>query len=629
MSFKQTSYLPPLPTTERGYPTRLTYSNSRDGDYIAYPNGKNIIDDSDSYEYTGHTVQTTVARISPSGFYGASGDKHGNIHIWDTQGEEHKQIYKYKFLAGAVKDLDWDSDSKRIVVVGEGTSGNAHVFMFDSGNSVGSILGHSKTINACSFRKSRPFRIVTGGEDYQTIIHEGPPFKIGTDMTLHQSFVNDVRYSPSGDQFVTVGADKVIILYEGKTGEKIRQIGNGDDVLHTGAINGVAWSPDGKQVATASSDQTVKVWDTESGKLVRNINCYGSSRDIKHHQVGIVWTNSNDIVSLSLSGAINIIGKDADSPTKILGGIQKGIVASVHDRERKVLYTASYDGRIRAWDFGNGISAAKPSSIGDDTYTTGITSVTKAPEGFSRSQILFGAFDDKVHFVDVPITDPSSASFTSNQVGVEGTPSSLAVIPGPNTGGDEFHTLARLQNSKAVIISDKGTTVIEQDNVTAIGSTIASPEASPAIIAIGFEDGAVKLYTVDGDGSATPTGISVTPGQRAISALSFTPNREYLAVGDASGKIFLVKTSDGDIVTSRWVFHSARVQSLNWSPDGVHLASSSLDCHVAIWDRQNFGKSIRIRHAHTEGVGYVDFLNENEIISVGQDSGIKAWHVTF
>ncbi|KAJ1912348.1 WD40 repeat-like protein [Mycoemilia scoparia] len=321
-------------------------------------------------------------------------------------------------------------------------------------------------------------------------------------------------------------------------------------------------------------------------------------------------------ISLSLSGAINIIGKGTDSPTKIVGGMQKGIVVSVHDRECEVLYTASYGGRIRVWDFGNGISAAKPSSIGDDTYTTDITSVTKAPEGFSRSQILFGAFKDKVHFVDVPITDPSSANFTSNQVGAEGAPPSLAAIPGPNTG-------------RAVIISDKGTTVIEQDNVTAIGSTITSSEASPAIIAIGFEDGAVKLYTVYGDGSATPTGISVTPGQRAISALSFTPNREYLAVGDASGKIFLVKTSDGDIVTSHWVFHSARVQSFNWSPDGAHLASSSLDCNIAIRDRQKFGKSIRIRHAHTEGVGYVDFLNENEIISVGQDLGIEAWHVTF
>ncbi|KAJ1912347.1 WD repeat-containing protein 1 [Mycoemilia scoparia] len=184
-------------------------------------------DDSDSYEYTGHTVQTTVARILPSGFYGASGDKHGNIHVWHTQGEEYKQIYKYKFLAGAVKDLDWDTDSKRIVVVGEGTSVNAHVFIFDSGKQCWKYIGATKTTCAYLFCKSRSFRIVTGSEDYQAIVNEGPPFKIDTGMTCHQSFVNDVRYSPSGDQFVTVGADKVIILYKGKTREKIREIGNG------------------------------------------------------------------------------------------------------------------------------------------------------------------------------------------------------------------------------------------------------------------------------------------------------------------------------------------------------------------------------------------------------------------
>ena len=35
------AFYPPLPTTERGYAMRISYSPK--GDYIAYPNGKNII----------------------------------------------------------------------------------------------------------------------------------------------------------------------------------------------------------------------------------------------------------------------------------------------------------------------------------------------------------------------------------------------------------------------------------------------------------------------------------------------------------------------------------------------------------------------------------------------------------
>jgi WD40 repeat protein len=35
-------------------------------------------------QYTGHTVQTSVARFSPSGFYIASGDVAGTVRVWDA-----------------------------------------------------------------------------------------------------------------------------------------------------------------------------------------------------------------------------------------------------------------------------------------------------------------------------------------------------------------------------------------------------------------------------------------------------------------------------------------------------------------------------------------------------------------
>ena len=52
-----------------------------------------------------------------------------------------------------------------------------HVFLWDSGSSVGTISGHSKLINAIAYRPERPFRVVTAGEDKHVNIYEGPPFK--------------------------------------------------------------------------------------------------------------------------------------------------------------------------------------------------------------------------------------------------------------------------------------------------------------------------------------------------------------------------------------------------------------------------------------------------------------------
>lgn len=52
-----------------------------------------------------------------------------------------------------------------------------HVFLADSGSSVGEIMGHSKSINSCDYKPSRPYKIVTAGEDQHTTFLEGPPFK--------------------------------------------------------------------------------------------------------------------------------------------------------------------------------------------------------------------------------------------------------------------------------------------------------------------------------------------------------------------------------------------------------------------------------------------------------------------
>lgn len=39
--------------------------------------------------YTEHPLQTTVAKMSPSGYYVASGDTGGNIRIWDATQPTH------------------------------------------------------------------------------------------------------------------------------------------------------------------------------------------------------------------------------------------------------------------------------------------------------------------------------------------------------------------------------------------------------------------------------------------------------------------------------------------------------------------------------------------------------------
>lgn len=48
---------------------------------------------------------------------------------------------------------------------------------WDSGSNVGEFDGHSRRVLSCAIKPTRPFRIVTCGEDFLVNFYEGPPFK--------------------------------------------------------------------------------------------------------------------------------------------------------------------------------------------------------------------------------------------------------------------------------------------------------------------------------------------------------------------------------------------------------------------------------------------------------------------
>ena len=202
----------------------------------------------------------TSARVSPSQKYCASGDKNGNVVVWALDNVTHTVKLETQVIAGPINDIAWSGDNQRMVAVGEGRDSFGAAFLVDGGSTVGSVAGHTKTITACDFRKERPFRIVTSSEDQEVNFYEGPPFKFKLAQKGHSNIVNCVRYSPSGDQFVSVSSDKQILLYDGKTGEKTGQI----PCDHAGSLYSIAWSPCGKKLATASADKTVKIWNVES-----------------------------------------------------------------------------------------------------------------------------------------------------------------------------------------------------------------------------------------------------------------------------------------------------------------------------------------------------------------------------
>jgi WD40 repeat protein len=186
------------------------------------------------------------------------------VRIWDTINAEHILKNECRPISGTIKDIGWDCDSKRIIAVGEGKESFGHAFAYDTLSSVGEITGHSKAINSVSIRQDRPMRAVTASDDMTVSFFTGVPFKFVKTIRDHTRFVHAVQFSPNGDFFVSAGADGKLFLYDGKTGDKVDELGE-----HQGSVFSVAWSPDSTQLLSSSGDHTAKIWDINTKTVVK------------------------------------------------------------------------------------------------------------------------------------------------------------------------------------------------------------------------------------------------------------------------------------------------------------------------------------------------------------------------
>ncbi|GAB7366298.1 hypothetical protein MBLNU230_g8098t1 [Neophaeotheca triangularis] len=599
------------PSTTRGAPTPLHSDNK--GQRLTYASNKSIfvrsIDDpSVSKQYTQHTAPTTVARFSPSGFYIASGDITGAVRVWDAEGAETTKG-DYHIIAGRINDIAWDGDSQRIIAVGDGKERYGHCITADSGNSVGEISGHSGQINSVGIRQQRPLRAATGSDDTSLVFYHGAPFKFNTKIGgKHERFVYGTSFSPDGSWLVSVGSDKRIWLYDGKTGEAVKQVGEG---VHKGSIFGVAWKADGKRFVTCSGDQTVRVWEVESGECVR---CWRMGEDgkvsVPDQQVGVTWPLGRSdglIVSLDLEGNLNYFREEEEAgPVRVVRGHQKAVNAAGVLQEGKTLWTGSADGRARCWDLVTGTAK----TVDGEMHSNYVSGVAASPQD---GRIYTVGWDDTLRTID-----GSQCSFTGNVAKTDGQPKATAVA----SIGSKTFTLVATTNGLRIFSEG---TQLENPNLPNPPTCVA---ASGETVATGSDDKTITISKVTSSGSLERL-TELKDATAPISTLAFSPDTTHLAAGLSNGKIFVYGASSGNWVleTNRWSAHTARVTTVSWSPDGRKAVSGGLDTNVFVWSLADPGKRVKAMNAHKEGVGAAVWVEDGKVVSCGADAAVKVWRV--
>lgn len=378
------------------------------------------------------------------------------------------------------------------------------------------IAGHGSTILCCQFAPNDSGRMCSGAGDSTARIWDcntNTPFKT---LTGHTNWVLCVAYSPCGTMIATGSMDNTIRLWNALNGEAL-----GSPLLgHSKWISSLTWEPlhltkDGAspKLASGSKDGTVKVWDA-----------------------------SRRVCLMTLSGHTNAV-----SCVKWSGS--------------NILYSASHDKTIRAWDIeagGKTIQVLK-------SHAHWVNHLSISTDYVLRK----GGFDHK-----------SSRSSTKGDIS-ELRQKALA----------EYEKVAKLggQTSERLVTAS--------DDFT--------------------------MYFWEPLKSSKPV-CRMTGHQKLVNHVLFSPDGRYIASASFDNSIKLWDGIKGTFIGS-FRGHVAPVYQVAWSADSRLIVSCSKDTTLKVWDVRTRKLSVDLPGHADEVYAVDWSMDGRKVASGGKDKMVRIW----
>jgi WD repeat-containing protein 1 (actin-interacting protein 1) len=636
--------------------------------------------------YRGHSANVTAVAVSKSGGYIASGDEKGSFKVWAFDHVEHLCKYSINtMLSGPIHDLEWDSESKRIVLCGERsptdtmTGVNTKVVQWDTGVSIVSNTGTGMGIHlprgrasSCTMKLSRPMRVVSSGmDDGKVCLHSGPPFtKVSVDAekntpmeTAHKTgtTVHAVRYNTAGTYVVSVGSDKSICLYDGTTLSLLCKM----EHVHDATIYDMAWSSSNDSILTASGDGTCKLF---------SVTTEGDQMSLQ--EIG-VWS----VAQCHIRGLVQSLEQLAISAFPV-GGIQMGCTFV---QNGSLPVAVGYNGQIVqllpdgscqmiATGHCAPISAAAffiPPDNGNGVMYTGDTDGV-----LCQWEVTVGTNESDSHITPIQRVEPlekNNLMFASHHGAISGT----ALLHAIKSGCEPFLLSIGWDDILRVSIDGKvqhAVSLVAQPSAIASGTHVAciatvkgllfatnrakSTGESPVSVSVmvplpyeaqvvaittcdttlfvGGKDCKLYVYSLDSNNLAEPTlKHTVTDGHlKPIYSLSLSPDGKRLASADERDVCVWDVTNiplTSVITRGKWCFHTQRITSLAWSPCNRVLISGGADDSIYLWCLEQKMKRIHYNYAHRGGIISVHCIpapHKYQFISTGVDSVVNIWDAT-
>ena len=400
------------------------------------------------------------------------------------------------------------------------------------------------------------------------------------------ALVDAIRAKRLAQQMETINADVQVQIEEAL---QVSIYGALESNRFTGAesnVNAVTFSQDG-QLLVSGSAETLKFWRRD-GSLVKSVDF--------HDEPIYVMDFSSDgtrIAVGTIKGNIKILNPEGHF-LKTLRGHDTAIWDLAFSADGQTLVTASQDGTIKVW-VDDKLTKTIPVQRQAKLHAVDISS--------DGTLIVSGWTDGTVTYIDVD--GKLLKSFKAH----EGIIWNVALNPVSSelvTAGEDG--TIRLWNGRGKLLKNlkSHTAPVWQIQFSVDGSLLISSSVDQTV-KVWSQDG-VLLRTLEGHESPV-WGIAISHDNSTIASASL----------DQSIRLWRLENP-----LSKTIAIAGRVSAVSFSPDSEMLAIGSHDSTVQLW--QNKDNKIRFLGQHKEGVVTLDFSPDgSSIISSGYDKSLKIW----
>jgi WD40 repeat protein/serine/threonine protein kinase len=377
-------------------------------------------------------------------------------------------------------------------------------------------------------------------------------------------------------------------------------------------LTGVVFSPDGRWMAAGSNDGAVRLWDAETGV---------ARAPWREHSGDVVLLDfspdSRRLVTASFDGTAKVWDVRTGQSRLTLTGHSNAVWCAAFSPDGKTIATGSSDHTVRLWD-ADTAACIRQVAAGQDV----VMCVAFSPDGWKLAyaggsgSTWTRSADNAVRIVDLPSGESRTLSGHTHCV------SGIAFHPdGYQVATASWDGTAGLGDAR----SDTALrTLFRLSGLGALLTVAFSPDGRWCAVAggaMGPEKAEAGVHLID---VATRRAVQVFEGHaRMVRGVAFSPDGMRVASTSLDGtlKVWPVRAPPQFLSLEG---HDQAVWALAVSPNGQWVATGSLDRTAKLWDLESG------RLACTVPVGFpvvsLAFTPEGDrLLTVGRHATAKLW----